>query len=207
MCLIDDDAYYCEDYLSNIEKHIKPNNKTVVSGRIWNVVTKNDFVNYKVLTDGKRLSYRQVIRYCPSAAISFPKEIISVSGDFDEEFGVGAKYGAGEETDFIMRAMRHGYAVRYYSDVKAQHPHEKLVKVFPTVDIKKKCSYSFGFGAMYEKQFYLGNGLKVFPAFIEKILKLKLKCLLYRKEEYVKEKEAFWQGLKAYKRAHHQKGE
>lgn len=202
LCLIDDDAYYCEDYLSNIGKHIKPNKKTIVSGYLWNATTKNDFVNYKKLIDGKKLSYRQVIRYCPSPAISFPKEIISVSGNFDEEFGVGAKYGAGEETDFIIRAMSHGYVVRYYSDVKALHPHEKLATTISSVDIKKKCSYSFGFGAMYEKHFFLGNGIKVLPAFIEKVLKLKLKCLLYRKAEYAKEKDAFWQGMKKYKREH-----
>lgn len=201
LCLIDDDAYYSEDYLSNIEKHIKTNNKTIITGYLWNTATKSDFVNYKALSDRKKLSYRQVIRYCPSPAISFPKEIISVSGNFDEEFGVGAKYGAGEETDFILGAMRHGYVVRYYSDVKAQHPHEKLAANVPEADNKKKCSYSFGFGAMYKKQFCLGNGMKVFPAFFEKVLKLELKCLLYRKEDYAKEKEAFWQGMKEYK--HH----
>ncbi len=207
LCLIDDDAYYCEDYLSNIEKHIKNNNKTIVTGYLWNTAMKSDFVSYKVLSDGKKLSHRQVIRYCPSPAVSFPKEIISVSGYFDEEFGVGAKYGAGEETDFILRAMRYGYDIRYFSDVKAQHPHEKLAKAAPAVGIEKKCSYSFGFGAMYEKQFCLGNGIKVFPAFIEKVFKLKIKCLLYRKEDYEKEKEAFQRGKREYKREHCQKGE
>lgn len=206
-CLIDDDAYYSEDYLSNIEKHITQNNKTIVTGYLWNTATKSDFVKYKVLTDGKKLSYRQVIRYCPSPAISFPKEIIFESGEFDEEFGVGAKYGAGEETDFIMRAMRRGYAVRYFSDVRAQHPHEKLAKSVPAADVKKKCSYSLGFGAMYEKQFCLGNGFNVLFPYIEKLIKLKVKCMLYRKEEFAKENEAFWQGMKEYKRERLQKGE
>lgn len=206
-CLIDDDAYYSKDYLSNIEKHIKSNNKTIVTGYLWNCVTKSDFINYKALPEEKKLSHRQVIRYCPSPAISFPKKIISISGNFDEEFGVGAKYGAGEETDFILRAMRQGYAVKYYCDVKAQHPHEKLAANIPAVDIKKKCSYSYGFGAMFEKQFRLGNGMKVFPAFVEKVLRFKLKCLLYGREDYVKEKEAFWQGMREYKREHYQKGE
>ena len=207
LCLIDDDAYYSEDYLSNIEKHIKTDRKAIITGYLWNCDTKSDFDSYNALTDGKKLSHRQVIRYCPSPAVSFPKEIISESGNFDEEFGVGAKYGAGEETDFILRAMQHGYVVRYFSDVKAQHPHEKLAKTALIANIKKKCSYSFGFGAMFEKQFCLGNGFSVLFPFIEKIIKLKIKCLLYRKEEFVKENEAFWQGMKEYKRKHPQKGE
>ncbi len=202
LCLIDDDAYYSDDYLSNIEKHIRSNKKIIVSGYLWNTITKRDFVNYKVLTDGKKLSYRQVIRYCPSPAISFPKEIISVSGYFDEEFGVGAKYGAGEETDFILRAMSNGYTVRYFNDVKAKHPHEKLAMITSSVDIKKKRTYSFGFGAMYEKQFCLRNGIKILLPFTEKIIKLKLKCLLHRKKEYIEEKNAFWQGKKEYKITH-----
>ena len=199
-CLIDDDAYYSEDYLSNIEKHITNDRKTIITGYLWNCDTKSEFVSYNALTDGKKLSHRQVIRYCPSPALSFPKEIISESGDFDKEFGVGAKYGAGEETDFILRAMRHGCAVRYYSDVKAQHPHEKLAKSVQAADVKKLLPYNFGIGAMYEKQFCLGNGFSVLFPYIEKIIKLKVKCLLYRKEEFVKEKEAFWQGKKEYKR-------
>ena len=201
-CLIDDDAYYSEDYLRNIEKHIKNDDKAIVSGYIWNTVTKSDFVNYKALSDVKELSYRQVIRYCPSATLSFPKEIISEAGDFDEEFGVGAKYGAGEETDFIIRAMRRGYAVRYFSDIKAQHPHEKLAKSVQAADVKKLLPYNFGIGAMYEKQFCLGNGFSVLFPYIEKIIKLKVKSLLYRKEVFVKEKEAFWQGKKEYQREH-----
>lgn len=206
-CLIDDDAYYSEDYLSNIEKHITQENKIIITGYLWNTITKSDFVNYKVLTDGEKLSYRQVIRYCPSPAISFPKEIVSKSGNFDEEFGVGAKYGAGEETDLIMRAMRQGYTVKYFSDIKAQHPHKKLANVTPVTDIKKKCSYSYGFGAMYEKQFIIGNGFNVLFPFIEKIIKMEIKCLLYRKSEYVSEKEAFWRGKREYKKEHTIKGE
>lgn len=204
-CLIDDDAYYSEDYLRNIEKHIKTDRKTIITGYLWNCDTKSDFVSYNALTDGKKLSHRQVIRYCPSPAVSFPKEIISESGDFDEEFGVGSKYGAGEETDFILRAMQHGYAVKYYSDVKAQHPHEKLVMSAPAVDGKKLLPYYFGVGAMYKKQFCIGNGYSVLFSYIEKIIKLKVKCLLYRKEEFAKEKEAFWRGIKEYKRKHPQK--
>ena len=141
-----------------------------------------------------------MIRYCPSPAVSFPKEIISVSGGFDEEFGVGAKYGAGEETDFILRAMQQGYAVRYYSDVKVQHPHEKTVVPTQQIGIEKRCSYSFGIGAMYEKQFRLGNSKNIFLPFVEMMIKLNVKCLLYRQEEYIKEKTEFWHGKKEYKR-------
>ena len=106
-----------------------------------------------------------------------------------------------------MRAMQCGYVVRYFSDVKAQHPHEKLAKTTPVADIKKRCSYNFGFGAMFEKQLCLGNGFNVLLPYIEKIVKLKVKSLLYRKEEFVKENEAFWRGMKEYKREHPQKGE
>lgn len=205
-CLIDDDAYYSEDYLTNIEKHIRQEHQTIVSGYLWDSIAKKDFTNYKDLPEGRKLTPRQVIRYCPSPAVSFPKAVVYESGGFDEEFGVGAKYGAGEETDFILRAMRRGYTVRYYSDVKARHPHEKLAAAAPQMSAEKSSSYNFGIGAMYEKQFLLGNGAAVFPAWIEKIVKSELKCLLHGNDACHKEKAAFWQGKREYNRSHCQKG-
>ena len=201
ICLVDDDAYYSKDYLSMIEKHIQVDDKTIISGYIWNAQDKREFVNYKKIKNDKDLSYRQVIRYCPSPAISFPKEIIIKAGYFDEEFGVGAKYGAGEETDFLLRAMRYGFNVKYFSDVKAMHPHENIP--LQTQQFNKKCSYNFGIGAMYEKQFHLGNFNKVLVSFFETIIKLNIKCLLLRKSEYTEEKIAFLQGKKEYKKRHY----
>lgn len=204
-CLIDDDAYYSEDYLTNIEKHIREDHQTIVSGYLWNSIVKKDVTNYKDLSEGRKLTPRQVIRYCPSPAVSFPKTVVSESGGFDEEFGVGAKYGAGEETDFILRAMFRGYTIRYFSDVKARHPHEKLAAAAPQANAEKRASYNFGIGAMYEKQFLLGNGRAVLLAFVEKILKSVLKCLLYREEAYTQERMAFWQGKKEYRKTHGKK--
>ena len=95
-CLIDDDAYYERDYLENVVKHIGYDGSVIISGVLFNAKTGNEFVDYSKIRDGLQLTYRQVIRYCPSPAISFSSELLQTVGLFDESFGVGAKYGAAE---------------------------------------------------------------------------------------------------------------
>ena len=149
-CLIDDDAYYKSDYLQKVVEHIKNNSKWIISGFMKDGLTNRDFVDYSKVPEGKSLSYWRITRYCPSPAISFTRELIDSVGVFDEDFGVGAKYGAAEETDLLLRAKKKGFSIVHYKDVKAQHPHKWVVNT--GVDEKKKSyGYSYGIGAMYKK--------------------------------------------------------
>ena len=149
-CLIDDDAYYHKDYLLNLVKIYNKHNNIIVSGVLWNAITQTPFVNYSGLKEGESLSFWKLTRYCPSPAISFPRSLIDEVGLFDENFGVGAKYGAAEETDLLIRAKKTGYSVIHSKKIKAQHPH-KWVKDNGTIDKEKIYSYSYGIGAMYKK--------------------------------------------------------
>lgn len=180
-CLVDDDAYYESDYLENVVKHFENNRLQIISGVLMNTKTNNDFVEYSRLKEGIPLSYRAVTRYCPSPAISFPKELIEVIGLFDEEFGVGAKYCAAEETDFLLRGMKNGFVVVHYKDIRARHPHEK-VNSEKNDEKEKYYSYSYGIGAMYKKNSG-GNLLsRVGFLYIERILRDIVKGLLNKED-------------------------
>ena len=96
ICLTDDDAYYDVDYLSALKKHYEKEPDHIISGYMWDAVNKRDFIDYSKIHEGKPLSVRDIIRKCPSPAITFPKSLTQKIGEFDENFGVGAKYGAGE---------------------------------------------------------------------------------------------------------------
>lgn len=198
ICLTDDDAYYHQDYLLNLVNYFKKNDFSIVSGYMWNAMENVEFIDYSNLEIGKVLSIRQIIRNCPSPAITFPKKIVDEIGMFDEDFGVGAKYGAGEETDFLLRAFWHGYSTIYCSDVKVDHPHKNAkISNDESSEKRKVYNYSFGIGAMYRKQFAIGKTSKLVIPWMEQIIKNIVKNILHRKNAKTI-RNRFMQGFKSY---------
>lgn len=181
ICLTDDDAWYAPDYLSVLKSHYEKQPIKLVSGYMWDAVNKQDFIDYSKLKNEQKLSVREIIRKCPSPAITFPKCIVKEIGGFDENFGVGAKYGAGEETDFLLRAFWIKYDVIYCEDVKVQHPHEyAMIAVDENAENRKAFNYPYGIGAMYKKQFVLGDKKKMIYPYVEQLLKMKVKKILHK---------------------------
>ena len=180
-CLIDDDAFYPSEYLCRVRHYIDEGRKTILSGYIWNPIENTAFVNYNALRHGNKLNVRQIIRYCPSPCMSFPMTVINEAGLFDEEFGVGAKYGCGEETDLILRCLKKGYFVKYYQDVEIEHPN-KALNIPPMKMTKEKAySYSRGIGAMICKHIQNSRmDIILWFCFAEMLAKDFVKMLLLR---------------------------
>ena len=174
--LIDDDASYDENYLRKAHDQLNTEEKIILSGYIYSPLKKNIMKDYCVTKNGAKLTLRKILRMAPSPALVFPMELYKKGLRFDEEFGVGAKYGACEETDIILRALDEGYAVRYCSEMIVQHP--TIVHSFEvenTTIQKKRESYSFGLGALFAKdKLYRGSSRLLFYE-IEKKVKLYIK--------------------------------
>lgn len=183
ICLIDDDAYYQNDYLRNANEHFHATgSKIILSGKMWNAIEKKEFVKYGKLSEGKALTYRELVRYCPSPALIIPRMLIEKIGGFDETFGVGAKYGAAEETDFVYRGKKEGFEVFFYSDLMVNHPHQYAA--IRSNDLQKVYSYAYGTGAMFAKNFLITKHgkeyLEIRIPYSEKILKAFVKKILNR---------------------------
>lgn len=120
--------------LSNIKK------KMIVYGEIKD----ENGVNYhKFFPKFKNLPLILIDRLC-SSQLCFNKKFFDEVSKFDENFGIGAKYGAGEETDLLIKAKKLNYQIKYISNYVVIHPRE----IVPITKIKK---YGFGFGAMLKK--------------------------------------------------------
>ncbi len=68
---------------------------------------------------------------------------------FDEQFGVGANFGSGEETDLLLRLLNDGKMGIYNPDIIVYHPANKLMS------IERGYRYALGFGALHRKHISL----------------------------------------------------
>lgn len=184
ICLIDDDAVYSPNYLVNLNRVLNKNPKAIINGKIWNPKSQKNFVSYSGMHNGCKLTLRQIIRYCPSPSITIPKIVFRDVGTFDEYFGVGAKFGAGEETDLILRAYLKNYRVYYFDQIKLEHP--SVVKgedQKEEINFQKLFNYSVGFGALYTKYIKYQHMFGLLPVYIERQSKLKIKRIIGNREQ------------------------
>jgi len=83
---------------------------------------------------------------------------------FDEQLGVGSKFGSAEETDFIYNIIRKGERGMYIPDViKVYHSNKAICNEYT---IKKAAYYALGFGAFFKKNFILTRDWELFPSFL-----------------------------------------
>jgi glycosyltransferase involved in cell wall biosynthesis len=88
-----------------------------------------------------------------SFTIFHRKSVIHQIKGFDEELGVGADsiFLSGEETDYILRALRH-FKVYYVPDLTVNHPNP-IARYTPQV-IERAYKYGCGFGKVVTKHEY-----------------------------------------------------
>jgi len=86
-----------------------------------------------------------------SYTIFLRKEVCDAVGEFDETLGVGAgtAYGSGEETDYLIRALKAGKQLSYYSQLKVFHPNKDEDR-----SAEKSYKYGAGMGRVLRKHRY-----------------------------------------------------
>ena len=67
---------------------------------------------------------------------------------FDENLGVGATFGSGEETDYVLTLLHKGYKGRYFAKDVIFHPAKKG----NYKDLQRAYNYALGFGALVKKE-------------------------------------------------------
>ncbi|WP_018229396.1 glycosyltransferase family 2 protein [Methyloversatilis universalis] len=86
-----------------------------------------------------------------SISLFFKRGLFDRLGGFDERFGVGQWYGAGEETDFVLRALASGERLAFRPNVRVHHlytasPTGRVFALFSAARRRAR-----GTGAIYAK--------------------------------------------------------
>lgn len=142
ICLVDDDGLYEPNVLEVADSLINKFHPTVLGGKMIDPVTGISRTDEKEAI----IKWSTSFRYHVSPTMIIESDFLRTH-QFDEDFGVGAKYGSGEETDIVLAALKEKKLV-YYSDQYSVKHHVEAGGVTDTVRVK---SYSYGRGALLKK--------------------------------------------------------
>ena len=102
--------------------------------------------NGKFLTSTRPVTRFNIWRAGNSNGVFVRKEAATLIGGFNEQLGVGAgtPFGAGEETDFLLRALQNGIAILFLSDLYVHH--DQVNVAYDAATFGRVASYARGFG-------------------------------------------------------------
>lgn len=149
----DDDCWYPPDLLERVMRFFEENPSfDGITGR--SVDGEGNPSATKWDTNPGSVDFFNVWKRGISFSIFFRIKVIKKVGDFDETLGVGAgtPWGAGEETDYLLRALKEGYIIRYDPSLVVYHP--QPIKRYDVQAIERARTYSAGIGRVLRKHRY-----------------------------------------------------
>lgn len=140
----DDDCVYEEKVLEDVKRIFEEiDNIGFISTETTNIEGTGSLVNSP--TENMFLTSKYGF-ISPMITLFFKQNFIADVNSFNEELGVGAGtiYGAGEETDFVLRGLRSGHRGYFVKDIVVYHPLKE--DIIDASALQRALSYSGGFG-------------------------------------------------------------
>jgi len=175
ICLMDDDAEYDNDFLLKAQDSLIQNPVGIIIGKVIDKLTGRP--GAKGMSVDKIISVNEgnAFRYCMSPGMVIRTKTVKEIG-FDNELGVGKRWGAGEETDLALRFLYKGEKVMYNPRMLVYHPSLER----DDIPVPKVFSYNLGFGALYKKHISKYGKKKMYMEFSWWILRNVIGCILFR---------------------------
>ena len=149
----DDDCWYAPDMLENVARAFHENPKSDgICGRGVDESRPDDFIFFSRRNGW--VNKRNVWQCSTSISIFLRSRVIQSVGSFDQSLGVGSQDGrhAGEEGDYLIRAIESGFRIYYLADLCIFHPYP--MSKYDREFITKCYGYSVGFGYVLRKHHY-----------------------------------------------------
>jgi GT2 family glycosyltransferase len=142
----DDDCWYEEDVIEQVIHYFANNDVDGIVCRWCELDTGYETGYTLQLSKWKRFR----IGIAASTICLFMRRgLVEKTSGFDENLGLPHFFGAGEETDFVMRCLDSGAKLQYVPNIRVHHP----VKTYFTgdLDLQEIRRRARGTGALYRK--------------------------------------------------------
>lgn len=141
----DDDSTFSEDFFTYYKTIVKETECYLID--VFFLGTKKQY-RPNLLLDSQKLNKKDFSN-AMSVNLLICKSILIRVGLFDEKMGVGAIYGAAEDSDFYLRCLEHGADFYYSKKLFNFHPHYEAK--YNNLSISKLCKRfkSYGMGVEY----------------------------------------------------------
>lgn len=156
----DDDCWYPPNVLQEVDTALRRSPLIDgITGRYSNDCGKTEGRWQKC---SGAVGRENVWRTAISFTIFLRRELIGSIGEFDEQLGVGSgsRWGSGEETDYLLRALAKGAQIRYNPELWIRHP-VKVTGVCTADSLRRVRTYAAGAGRVIAKHEY-GIAYKAF---------------------------------------------
>lgn len=150
ICFPDDDCKFYANTLQQVSNILSDSNIDFCMGRIYNRETKKDVIKKWPKKEFKVNKFNSYF-INSSIAMFIKKEYIL---NFDENLGVGAKFGSCEDADLIYRILENKAKGIYTSKIELWHPEPN----YQEISLEKVKNYASGFGYFVRKN---TDGIKV----------------------------------------------
>lgn len=147
----DDDCWYEPDVIKVVRENLSPN--AGLGGVVACWVEQSSVRGSAAATGELALEQWRRFRGGDASSISlfFRKSLFDQLNGFDERFGIGKWYGAGEETDLVLRALALGARVAHCPAARVHHAFGKVGNEPIGHSIKNARRRARGTGALYAK--------------------------------------------------------
>jgi glycosyltransferase involved in cell wall biosynthesis len=148
----DDDCEYPRDTLQTVVNLFAQLRVGGIAGRWQDHDGSCDGVNFD--RESGAITLWNASRRVASTALFFSHATIQKVGLFDEEMGVGGRYGSSEDVDYVLRAVEGGITIYYTSELIIYHPSKKQLNDTPE-SLKRLAFYGRGSGRLWRKHYPL----------------------------------------------------
>lgn len=164
-CFPDDDCTFYPDTLSEVKSFFYKNNTDFVLGRIFDR-GRNTCVLKKWPEKNRVINSFNCYVLASSITMFFSRKCSYIK--FDENMGVGARYGACEDPDYLYSVLQSGFRGMYHSKIEVWHPEQKQ----ENLPLEKITKYASGFGYYIRKNRSIYNMLLLLLYIASKIVML-----------------------------------